>query len=297
MNQDDGSKKLDKLGNGVYMLHNYETGGYYLGSSCDLNRRLKDHTRELKAGKHKNYKLQAAYDNNPNFQAIPVPLNDKQISVNVEDALIKENWGDPNLLNIAKDVQRFRLGSEVSQETKDKQSRAQKQLYASGYVNPMQGQKHSQEIKDFLRKKAIEQYQDPIQRKLASDRGVERMSDPEHRKKISSAVKRTMNTPEVKAELTAAAIVRWQDPVQRTQLVNSAIARAATPEGKLNSSNGGKAAWNNPEFREKMTRKVIIDGVVYSSLTEAALAFNVSIATVKNRAESNSEQFKNWHYL
>lgn len=47
---------------GIYIIQNTNDGKVYIGQSVNINRRLKDHIRLLKLGKHKNTYLQRAYD-------------------------------------------------------------------------------------------------------------------------------------------------------------------------------------------------------------------------------------------
>lgn len=47
---------------GVYMIHNKCNGRKYIGSTTDINRRLKTHKRELERGSHNNRFMQKDYD-------------------------------------------------------------------------------------------------------------------------------------------------------------------------------------------------------------------------------------------
>lgn len=47
---------------GVYQIYNEETGKRYIGSSIDVERRLKEHKRNLKAHRHSNQHLQNAWN-------------------------------------------------------------------------------------------------------------------------------------------------------------------------------------------------------------------------------------------
>lgn len=58
---------------------------------------------------------------------------------------------------------------------------------------------------------------------------------------------------------------------------------------------------DNPEFvkkwKEKRCRKVLIDGVVFESLSAAGRAHNCSPGRVLDRIKRNSEKYKGWSYL
>lgn len=43
-------------------------------------------------------------------------------------------------------------------------------------------------------------------------------------------------------------------------------------------------------------RQIIIDGVLYESLSEAARQLSLPLSTIKNRLKSNSKKFINWNY-
>lgn len=48
---------------GVYQIYNKETNKRYIGSSINIERRLKEHKRNLKANRHSNQHLQNAHMN------------------------------------------------------------------------------------------------------------------------------------------------------------------------------------------------------------------------------------------
>lgn len=47
---------------GVYQIRQLMSGKLYVGSSVDITRRQKEHTRALNGGRHRNVKLQSAWD-------------------------------------------------------------------------------------------------------------------------------------------------------------------------------------------------------------------------------------------
>lgn len=47
---------------GVYQIYNKETNKRYIGSSINIERRLKEHKRNLKANRHSNQHLQNAWN-------------------------------------------------------------------------------------------------------------------------------------------------------------------------------------------------------------------------------------------
>lgn len=53
---------------GVYAIINISTGQRYIGSSCRVKQRIKNHAKQLENGTHFNPKLQAAYNNGDCFR-------------------------------------------------------------------------------------------------------------------------------------------------------------------------------------------------------------------------------------
>lgn len=121
---------------GAYMLHNLQTGYGYVGSTHDLDFRVKTHQQLLKNGKHPNKRLQAQFDVNPNFDAVVLPLEDREVAFDLEQALLDEHALNPFLLNVSRDARYCRVpGLKHSDETKAKISAASKgNQYRLGHV-------------------------------------------------------------------------------------------------------------------------------------------------------------------
>lgn len=56
------AKEENKVFNGVYMIHNTLHDRKYIGSTKDVNRRIKTHKRELEMGSHNNRFMQKDYN-------------------------------------------------------------------------------------------------------------------------------------------------------------------------------------------------------------------------------------------
>jgi group I intron endonuclease len=89
---------------GTYMLHNSETDEVYVGSSSDLERRKAAHLSDLRAGRHKNKALQAAYNRNGNFDFVSLGLDSRQEAYAFEQLLITELGDHEGLLNVQRKV-------------------------------------------------------------------------------------------------------------------------------------------------------------------------------------------------
>lgn len=292
--------ELESLGfleNCTYLLFNEQTGYYYIGSSVEAKRRLRDHFRDLKSGTHSNSKFQHAFNKDQEFEVEVVPLNSREEALQLEQLLIDEHRGDPKLLNLALDVASPRLGVKASEETVERQSKSLRAYYERGGVNSMEGKTHSSETKARLSALAREQFSDPATRELLSQRAKKRYSVQQNRDLTSRRTSEAMEDPNLRSKLSKSSIVRWEDAEQRRLQSERAKKRFSDPEQLKVAQKGGKKVWEDPAFRDRMTRKVSVDGVVYESLTQAAKQFGVSIATVCQRAESNSERFKSWKYV
>lgn len=285
------------LENCTYLLFNERSGYYYIGSTENAKRRLRDHLRELNAGTHKNVKFQNAYSKDSEFELEVVPLKSREEAIALEQILIDNNRKDPKLLNLALDVQTPRLGVTANAETRERQSKAAKAFYANGGTNSMEGKIHSPETKARLSAIAQEQFSTPETRAALSQRGKERFADQEQRVLTSQQTQEAMKDPELRKQLSESAKARWEDPEQRRRQSEMAKTRFTDPEQLKYTQAAGRKAWADPAFREKKSRKVSVDGVIYESLTQAAEHFGISVATVCYRASSSSEQFKDWNYV
>lgn len=110
---------------GVYQIYNRETNKRYIGSSIDIERRLKEHKRNLKANRHSNQHLQNAWNKYQEyliFEALEYCEPDQclkleQQYINYYDSANRE-FG----YNI--DSQAASAGKHLSEETKQKISKA-----------------------------------------------------------------------------------------------------------------------------------------------------------------------------
>ena len=149
---------------GTYLLHNRDTNETYVGSGVLVDRK-NSHFCRLETNTHPNKKLQAAYNQNPNFDFVGVNVEDREQARDFEQVLLDENWGNPFLLNISNNA---RAGVySPTEETRQKLS------------DVWNGRKHS----DESRAKMSE-----------SMKGIPK-SD-EHRRKISEFMKSRIDSPE-----------------------------------------------------------------------------------------------------
>lgn len=254
----DDAKKI-----GVYMIHNQELGVGYIGSGI-LGSRFKTHEYLLRKGDHWNYKLQRAFNENPNFSFVAIPIEvgteeqNREVALELEQSEINDYWG-PCLLNIAKDVEK-----------------------------PMTGYKHTQEAKDKNGQATAERWQNPDWRQsviTAQNAGKAAMTDEEKAARaaaVSTGLKAVYDSGEREStkgqvrseefcEQNSAKIKdKWQDPDYRARQI-------ASRQGKTN---------------EKTRIPVMGDGVEYPSKMAAAEALGISKQSITYRLQS--ETYPGW---
>lgn len=260
-----GKKKIV----GTYLLSNRETGETYIGSGI-LKKREQAHFRDLNAGAHVNCNLQKAFDNNQNFDFIGLEAETIEDARNREQELLDFHQGNPLLLNISKSAHRCIV--EHTEESRRKIGDAHRGKILSQEVRDKlsiarKGSQLSQETREKLRKIQLERMSDPIQRaKCVSMGGLGKSPTAEAREKMRNAKVGIPLSPEHRQALSAA--------------------RA----GKVVPEN---IRQQGLEVRRK---KVVVDGIVYESLTSAALAHGINPSSAHNRL-TNSKKFDNWTYL
>lgn len=142
----------------VYLLHNLETDQAYVGSTGNNDYRRQQHLRKLQNGKHPNRKLQNAFNQNPNFEFISVPMENREVAYDFEQALLDDYMRTQGFLNLSSDaragnhewsevsrekMRQAHLGRKHTEETKAKMSVART------------GRKHSEEVLEKLRGREV----------------------------------------------------------------------------------------------------------------------------------------------
>ena len=283
--------------NGVYILSNFETSDFYIGSTIDVCRRVKDHFRDLVSNKHANWKFQRSYNKNPNFLCHFIRFETRQLALEFEDLMIKKFKDHPHLLNICLDVEQPRLGILASEETKQKQSISARKFYLNGGKNPMDGKKHTSDSVLKISKSAKKQFESSEIRNKFRELALARFQNQDYRKRHRSSVISAMNNHQLKQQLSDSAKNRWSNSEERLKQSYMAIDRFQDPNQRKVCSAAGKVAWSNLDFRLRRCRKVKINGTLYESIMDASRVLNVSEATVRYRIDSLTEQFQDWNYF
>lgn len=237
---------------GVYLIHNEETGEAYIGSGI-LRNRAKNHRYHLNAQTHWNRNLQKAYNENPNFDFIGIATGeDRREALDLEQALIDDHWGNSLLLNICANVDQ-----------------------------PMLGFNHSEGTREKISKIKEAQWQDPAFREktvAAQAAGRAAMTEEERN---------------ARAEKIGTTLKSQYDSGERT----STKGQVRSEEFCRQNSSNVKSLWDDPEWRANMLearkgktvapkKAIVADGVTYESMSAAALAFGISVASVAYRLDS-----------
>lgn len=261
---------------GVYKITDPETGVFYIGSTSDLERRLKQHKRDLKRRQHHSVRFQAHHGKSVavNWEVDMVFLvNDREDSYKLEDQFLKENQDNPLMLNTSlsgKGVL-LRKGSPEHQKWLKNRIESQRKMYEamppeerkskwgrSGSANGMFGKTHSDAVKEASRQRATG----------------------------NSWCKGLVKSPEQRAFLSRLAS-------QRTGEKNPFFGKRHSEATKQHLSAVKKA---NPRLPGNV-RKISINGVVYESLMAAKRATGVSQALLIHRIKSPSIKYTGYFYV
>jgi predicted GIY-YIG superfamily endonuclease len=241
----------------TYLISNNDTGESYVGSTYQIKRRLRDHLNSLEKQKHHNSRLQKTFNNTTNFEVAIVELETKQQAVDLENSIIEEHWGNPFFLNEAYTSDRFRSNVTVSAETRKKQSESAKRYYAKGNFAPNKGTKLTDEQKEVLRHKAIEQWSDGELRILASNLAKQRFEDPGERARASIKTSEYFSNQDARDNLSAKKKQYYKD--NPTSLLRMSEARKQyiedNPEFLEALKQSSLKQWENPEYRSKIQKK------------------------------------------
>ncbi len=199
---------------GVYRIVNAESGKTYIGSSCNVDKRLAQHKRRLAAGKHCNPHLQSAFNKYGagafTYEAL-VSCERAKLAER-EQSFIDAYFDHDMPLYNQQPSHASGVGFTVSAETRAKMSAA------------LRGRTLSPETRAKMSAAM-----------MGNTYNVGRTLSPEHRAKLRG---RTMS-PETRAKLLAANLGRTMSPEHRAKLSAANRGRTLSPEHRAKMS----AAW------------------------------------------------------
>ena len=154
--------------------------------------------------------------------------------------------------------ERIALGCKHSEESRKKQSEAQKKVHA----DPEYRKRISETLKERcsdpeVRRKMAEAqkkvHSDPEYRKRISETSKKRASDPEYRKKLSETQKKRCLDPEVRKRMAEVCKERWSDPEYRKRISEAVKERCSDPEVRRKRSEIQKKVHADPEYRKRIS--------------------------------------------
>lgn len=243
----------------------------YIGETRDFKKRLQRHLKELKKGIHHNWFLQQAWNEGFEFEgATLIPCASKEEAREREQEQIANDQTFVNIENyydcITNHPRREEIIAQMTETIKlryeSMSEKDRKKVYGHlGDLNGMFGKTHSAETRDLIKRKIAEWY-------LTNDSpNLGRKFSEEHRRKIS---------------LHAAERVGEKNPFFGK--THSEETRKRIAEKKLGS-------------KPTNIRPVVIDDVVYESITDAGRKLGKNPSVVLWRIKSENPKYTAWQWL
>lgn len=248
-------KRTDKY-SAVYQISNPVTGEYYIGATSNIGTRIDTHIRDLRKDRHENYKLQKSILETDILGVTIFPVETPELAFAIESEHIKQNKGNPLFLNIKDVGPPPMLGRHHSDETKEKISKHNKQMYENGYINPFLGKTHTDEYKQESRERTKKLWEDEDFRQNQIEKRREIMSDPLMRENISNKVTELWQDPEYREHQLSKRKEQFSDPAFREHVTNCVRERMKDPANREISRQAAKKQWENSEFREMKTNEM-----------------------------------------
>lgn len=245
----------------VYILA-LNSGHYYIGSTKSLARRLRDHRSYLEGGKHQNFRLQRWYETWDSIRIAYTAYNTVEEALEEEQRLIDRHYDDPYCCNLATDSRSiWGNGRGCPPEIAERISVSNR------------GKIFTDEFREKCRQRMLGSKPSELTRQRTSNSMKGRTLTEEHRANLSIALK-------------GKTIGRRHTEIQKQR-------RAETWE-KLG---GFKHRESSRKLIADANKKpVIIDGVRYASIMDAAEALDMNRATISYRVRSDSSKFAGYFY-
>lgn len=260
---------------GAYKIVHIKSGKVYVGSSFNIENRLKRHLRSLKNGTHHNSNLQKLFDKcgKKGFEIKKRQCETREEAYKVE-LYVLQNLPKSKLLNIGLDViggdnitNNPKYDSIVAKMSKSVRASMAKlspeerkeKFGLPGSSNGMYGKTHTQEVRDKLSK---------VHKGNQYCKGKKKSK--EERENLSRYLR---------------------ENGLRVGALNGFYGKKHTPEvlKTLSQKNKGKVPVN--------ARPVKIDGVKYQSAKFAAKKLGIPYVTVWHRCNNDNPKFKNYRFI
>jgi hypothetical protein len=193
---------------GAYGVMHPASKTVYVGSSSDLASRTAGHKSGLRKGKHGNKNLQDRYNSVPEVTFSYLVTKNVDEARDLEQVILDENKGSPQLLNIATDARASGRGLPLP-EWSDERRVAYSEHVKERWENP--------------------NYRTKIEAHLQSEENRARMSawSKDYWEKNRETLAALHNSPETQQKHSEAIKTRWDDPSGRALLMEGVERTAA----------------------------------------------------------------------
>lgn len=274
---------------GIYKIVNTKNGKFYIGSAKNIHKRWMRHLNDLKNNKHCNILLQRSFIKyGESYFKIEVieKTNDlltreqyfidkfKPFAPNGYNIGCSATGGDnlsnnPNKDEIIKKITKGIKNRYKNMSDEDKKKYSEKM---KGPNNPNYGNKWNKK-----------------QRKAASKRRIGIKLSKKTRHKMSEAQKKIWSNEQYKEKIS----------MKRRGQGNAFYGKKHSDKTKKHVSKLHKERYKNMTLEEKQKiiphmKQISIDGKIYNSMAEAAIALEVCVATISYRIKSKNPKFKNY---
>ncbi len=210
---------------GVYEIRNVANGNKYIGSSVNINKRFKEHIRDLRSNRHHSIRLQRAWNKYREGSFVFEILKEVSIpELKKEEQILLDECINKNMFyNMTFDSTAPSRGRKFSKKERNRMSETAKKLMS----NPE------------YKKRVMEAS------KIARD-------NPEVRKKISDAHKGIMRSEEAKNKTSATLKKMFSESDFKKKFTDVLSSESV----RKNMSVGAKKRWGNLENQAKQSERV-----------------------------------------
>lgn len=246
-----------------YILVHKPTDMFYIGSTRNLAKRIRDHRHYLETNTHHCRKLLEVFTSWDDIEVRFNPFDDVEDARDEEQLLLDNHANRGLCCNVATNARNLWSDKGMPADVRAKISRG------------LTGKKFSAER---------------IERMRETSRG--RTNSPECRAKISAALTGRSRPPEVIERIRLSNLGMGLGRKLSEQHKNNA------KQARIDSG-----TWAQPHTEESKRKiaeanhkAVIVEGVEYESLSACASVHGVTITTVTNRINSKSQRFADWFW-
>lgn len=242
----------------TYIIHNSKTNEMYVGSTKDFSSREKQHKKDLKNNTHHNKNLQKAYNRNPSdFDFVAVPTETREEAYDFEQLIIDEFFGrTPLFLNLDNEA---RAGGIKNYTT---EIREKMRLAKIGKPQSLENiEKRTIGLKNYWGKEENKIKSSELRKKYLKD-------NPEAIERIRETSTGRIHSPETIEKIKQGNIgkTRSNENIETLRYAHLSQARA-----------------------------VIINDVIYKTISEASRSLNIPVNTIHGRI--NNINFPDWNYI